>query len=78
MRARGPGFCRVLRSVTAFCPGVLGQTGMESSEVVKAICERIRADAIVTRNIRDYKGTLIPAYTPAELLRMFAEQKKQG
>ena len=30
--------------------------------------ERIRADAIVTRNIRDYKDTLIPAYTPAELL----------
>lgn len=30
--------------------------------------ERVRADAIVTRNVRDYKDSRVPAYTPAELL----------
>ena len=36
-----------MRPVAAFSPGVLGKTGVESVEMVKAICERIHADAVL-------------------------------
>lgn len=34
-------------SVAAICPGVLGQTGIESAEIVKSVCERIKPDAVI-------------------------------
>lgn len=33
-----------------------------------AAAERIHADAIVTRNVRDYRASRIAAFTPSELL----------
>ena len=33
-----------------------------------AAAERVHADYIITRNIRDFKKSRIPAYTPTELL----------
>ena len=36
-----------LNSVSAMTPGVLGQTGIESAEVVKAISERIKPDYVI-------------------------------
>lgn len=44
------------RSVAAFCPGVLGQTGFESAESVKALAEKLRpslllvVDALAAKN----------------------------
>ena len=39
--------------------------------VQAATAERIRAAAIVTRNIKDYQQSMIPAFTPAEFLERF-------
>jgi hypothetical protein len=39
--------------------------------VQAATAERIRAAAIVTRNIKDYQRSKIPAFTPAEFLKRF-------
>ena len=39
--------------------------------VQAATAERIRAAAIVTRNIKDYQQSKIPAFTPAEFLERF-------
>ncbi len=36
-----------LRPVTAFCPGVKGQTGMESLEVVQAVIERVKPACVI-------------------------------
>ena len=36
-----------LRPVAAVCSGVLGTTGVESSEVVRAITEKLRPDAVI-------------------------------
>ena len=36
-----------LRSVSVLSPGVLGQTGMESAEVIKAICREIEPDIVI-------------------------------
>lgn len=36
--------------------------------VQSAIADRIHADYIITRNVRDYKGSRITAFTPAEYL----------
>ena len=36
-----------LRSVSVISPGVLGQTGMESAEVIKAICREILPDVVI-------------------------------
>ena len=33
-----------------------------------AIAERIRATAIITRNIKDYQQSTVPAFTPTEFL----------
>ena len=39
--------------------------------VQAATAERIRATAIITRNIKDYRQSQIPAFTPAEFLERF-------
>ncbi len=37
-------------------------------DAVQAVCAaRIKADYIVTRNVKDYKNSKVPAVTPAEL-----------
>ena len=36
--------------------------------VQAATAERLRADMIITRNVRDFKKSRVPAYTPAECL----------
>ena len=44
-----------------------------------AVCAKSnQCDGIVTRNQKDFLNFGAALYTPAELLRMFAEQKKQG
>ena len=35
-----------LNPVSAIAPGVLGQTGMEAAEVIKAVCEHIKPDYV--------------------------------
>ena len=35
-----------LAPVSAIAPGVLGQTGMETAEVLRALCDRLRPDAV--------------------------------
>lgn len=52
------------RSVCAFCTGVLGVTGMETIEVVTALCEKIRPAAVVivdslAANKPEHIGTVI-------------------
>ena len=39
--------------------------------VQAATAERIRATAIITKNIKDYQQSKIPAFTPAEFLERF-------
>ena len=39
--------------------------------VQAATAERIRATAIITRNIKEYQQSKIPAFTPAEFLERF-------
>ena len=36
-----------LRSVCAVAPGVLGTTGIESAEIVKGVCEKIKPDLVI-------------------------------
>lgn len=36
-----------------------------------AAAARIKADQIITRNVRDYKSSVIPAFTPDEFLARF-------
>lgn len=36
-----------LRSVCAISPGVLGITGMETGEIIKSVCEKIKPDAVI-------------------------------
>lgn len=36
-----------LRNVAAISTGVLGQTGMETAEIIKAICEKIKPAAVI-------------------------------
>ncbi|MBQ8550333.1 MAG: GPR endopeptidase [Clostridia bacterium] len=36
-----------LRSVSVLSPGVLGQTGMESAEVIRAVCRTVKPDAVI-------------------------------
>lgn len=36
-----------IRDVTAISTGVLGQTGMESAEIVKSVCEKIKPAAVI-------------------------------
>ena len=37
--------------------------------VQSATAKRIQADCIITRNIRDYQQSVVPAFTPAEFLQ---------
>ena len=39
--------------------------------VQAATAERIRATAIITRNIKDYRRSTVPAFTPTEFLERF-------
>jgi len=36
-----------LRPVCALAPGVLGSTGIESAEILRSVCERVRPDAVI-------------------------------
>ncbi len=36
-----------LRSVSAISPGVLGITGMETGEIIKGVCEKIKPDRVI-------------------------------
>lgn len=36
-----------LRSVAVICPGVLGQTGMETGEIIKGVADKIKPSAII-------------------------------
>ncbi len=42
------GFSEKLRPVSAVSTGVLGQTGIESGEYIKSICEAIKPECIIT------------------------------
>lgn len=44
--ARGSGL-DALRSTAVIAPGVLGQTGMETSEIISAVCEKIKPCAVI-------------------------------
>ncbi len=36
-----------LKPVSVLSPGVLGQTGMESAEVIRAVCDAVRPDVVI-------------------------------
>jgi len=38
--------------------------------VVAEAAQKIGAQAIITRNVRDFKTSAVPAYSPDELLKM--------
>ncbi len=42
------GLSAELKSVAAFSTGVLGQTGIESSEYIKSVCDTIKPDYVIT------------------------------
>ena len=42
--------------------------------VQSAVAERVGADYIVTRNVKDYKNSFVPAISPADFLRVLIEQ----
>lgn len=52
------------RPVSAISPGVLGTTGIETSDIIKAICEKVKPDkvividALAARNIKRIKNTI--------------------
>lgn len=52
------------RAVSAIVPGVLGTTGIETSEIIKAIVEKVKpnvvivVDALAARNIKRIKNTI--------------------
>jgi len=45
---RAAGFSQKLRPVAAVSAGVLGKTGIESSEYIKCICEAVRPQCVLT------------------------------
>lgn len=47
LRQELPEAFRGLRSVSALQPGVLGQTGLESAEIVRAVAEKLHPDRIL-------------------------------
>lgn len=53
-----------LRSVTAISPGVLGQTGMETGEIIKAVIDKVKpdfaivVDALASRTIKRLGKTI--------------------
>ncbi len=54
---------------------ILNATNIQFSDyedALQSVCaERIRADYIVTRNVKDFKNSPVPAITPAEFLEQF-------
>lgn len=54
---------------------ILNATGLSFSDyedALQAVCaQRIRADFIVTRNVKDFKNSPVPAVTPPEFLEQF-------
>lgn len=44
--------------------------------VMSQTAKRINADFIVTRNLKDYKHSLVPAVSPEEFLSILKEQKQ--
>lgn len=46
-----------------------GMTDYEDAVMSESAC-RIKADCIITRNIKDFKSSKVPAVTPAEFLAM--------
>lgn len=40
-------FLKSLRRVSAFAGGVLGQTGIETAEIIRAVCNEIKPDGII-------------------------------
>lgn len=40
-------FLSSLRKVSTFAGGVLGQTGIETAEIIKALCEKIKPSAVI-------------------------------
>lgn len=49
----------------------------EDAVVHESACS-IQADAIVTRNLRDFKKSRIPVHPPQELLSLFLTKDEQG
>lgn len=47
LKSELPGEFPGLRPVAAVCAGVLGTTGIESGELVRAVAERLRPDAVI-------------------------------
>ena len=47
LRKQLPEYFGSFRSVSAVCSGVLGTTGIESGELVSAVCRRLRPDAVI-------------------------------
>lgn len=45
---KSAGFSEKLRSVAAVSTGVLGQTGIESSEYIKSLCEAVKPSCVIT------------------------------
>lgn len=45
---KSAGFSEKLRSVASVSTGVLGQTGIESSEYIKSICSTVKPDCVIT------------------------------
>ena len=45
---KSAGFDEKLRPVCAVSAGVLGQTGIESSEYIKSICDTVKPDCVIT------------------------------
>lgn len=41
------GFIKSLRRVSTFAGGVLGQTGIETAEIIRAVCKEIKPDGII-------------------------------
>jgi spore protease len=42
-----PNFSLDLRAVACIATGVLGQTGIETAEIIKAVCEKIKPSAVI-------------------------------
>lgn len=45
---KSAGISNELRSVAAFSTGVLGQTGIESSELIKSVCQAVKPCCVIT------------------------------
>ncbi len=49
IRENAPGFdTEGLGDVSAIAPGVMGQTGIEASEIIRSVCESVRPSLVIT------------------------------